>query len=220
VSITPLQRALIGAGLAVASAVAITGCVPATSSSSTRKAAQPSPAVRFASDIKGSYPALVGQTAALAKLGNDICSKRSDGAAQADIIRVIQNGGGLISNPQEFVRIAEKDLCPSELAPVIAVAPLKPKVVARFSGSGIQTTAQFMIAGSGNWVLKWSYNCSSFGMQGNFIVNEDNGNDLNGATVNELNTAGHGETHVYSDAGRHYLSINSECDWSVKVVQL
>ena len=93
-------------------------------------------------------------------------------------------------------------------------------VLARFHGSGIENTSRFTVPGSGNWELKWSYNCASTGGSGNFIVNEDNDNDLNGASVNELGPGGHGVTHVYGDAGSHYLSVNSECTWSMKAVSL
>jgi hypothetical protein len=46
-------------------------------------------------------------------------------------------------------------------------------VIARFAGSGVENTAQFSVAGSGNWELRWSYNCASLGTSGNFIVNDD-----------------------------------------------
>ncbi|HUZ24348.1 MAG TPA: hypothetical protein VMV07_11365 [Streptosporangiaceae bacterium] len=103
---------------------------------------------------------------------------------------------------------------PAQSAP----AAVQKKTLARFSGSGIQNTARFTVPGSGDWELKWSYDCSSFGSQGNFQVGEDNGNDFNGANVNELGTGGHGITHVYGDAGRHYLSVDSECSWSMVAV--
>jgi hypothetical protein len=108
----------------------------------------------------------------------------------------------------------------SYAAPSKAAAPppARPHVIARFTGSGIENTSQFTIGGSGNWELRWSYNCSSLGSSGNFIVGEDNNNDLSGASVNELGPAGHGVTHVYSDAGRHYLSVNSECSWKMTAV--
>lgn len=105
---------------------------------------------------------------------------------------------------------------PAQPAPVV----FKKKTLARFSGSGIQNTARFTVPGSGNWELKWRYDCSSFGTQGNFQVGEDNGNDFSGANVNELGTGGHGITHVYGDAGSHYLSVDSECSWSMVAVSL
>ena len=91
--------------------------------------------------------------------------------------------------------------------------------IARFHGSGIQSTARFRVGGSGDWRLKWSYNCASFGAQGNFQVDEDKrGADFSGASVNELGRRGHGTTHVYSDKGAHFLEVNSECSWKMRVV--
>jgi hypothetical protein len=52
----------------------------------------------------------------------------------------------------------------------------------------------------------------------NFIVSGDGGSDFSGASVNELGNGGSGLTHVYRDAGSHYLSIDSECSWSIQVV--
>lgn len=99
-----------------------------------------------------------------------------------------------------------------------APAPASRHVLARFSGSGIENTSQFTVSGSGNWELKWSYDCSSAGGSGNFIVGEDSDNDFNGANVNELGAGGHGVTHVYSDAGTHYLDVDSECNWEMTAV--
>jgi hypothetical protein len=88
-----------------------------------------------------------------------------------------------------------------------------PHVIAKFTGSGIENTAKF--ATPGTWTLKWAYNCTSTGSTGNFIVSEDGG--LGGVNVNELGVRGHGTTHGYSDAGRHYLEVDSECAWKVRV---
>lgn len=96
-------------------------------------------------------------------------------------------------------------------------APAKPKakVLATFHGTGDENTPKFTVSGS--WKLKWSYNCSSFGADGNFIVLEDN-SFSSGAQVNEEGKTGKGATWSYSDSGRHYLTVNSECNWTVKVV--
>jgi hypothetical protein len=87
-----------------------------------------------------------------------------------------------------------------------------PGVLARFSGSGAQTTRRLTVPGSGNWELKWSYDCASLGSQGNFAVTEKQA-DATGVTVNQLGLHGRGVTHAYGDAGRHYLVVNSECAW-------
>jgi hypothetical protein len=64
----------------------------------------------------------------------------------------------------------------SAATPAKAVA--RSRVLARFRGSGIENTSRFTVAGSGNWELRWSYNCASLGSSGNFIVSEDGGSDF------------------------------------------
>jgi hypothetical protein len=89
-------------------------------------------------------------------------------------------------------------------------------VIARFNGSGTQNTASFTTPD--NWALSWSYwGCTS--SPDNFIVTEYNADgsiDLNGVSVNELG-AGRGPvaTYAYGDAGTHYFSVNSGCNWSL-----
>jgi hypothetical protein len=97
-----------------------------------------------------------------------------------------------------------------------AKAPAAPKVIASFTGSGIENTAKF--SAPSDYTVNWSYSCAAFGQSGNFIVSGDGGSDFNGASVNELGNGGHGTTHVYDDAGAHYLGIDSECSWSIQVV--
>ena len=89
-------------------------------------------------------------------------------------------------------------------------------LVATFSGKGIENTPKFTVGR--DWKLEWSYNCSSFGLKGNFIVFEDGGRDLSGVRVNELGKGGHSTTYAYNDAGRHYLAVDSECAWKAKVI--
>lgn len=50
------------------------------------------------------------------------------------------------------------------------------------------------------------------------MVSEDGGNDFNGVEVNDLAMSKTSSTWVYGDAGAHYLAIDSECDWTVKVI--
>lgn len=97
-----------------------------------------------------------------------------------------------------------------------AVAPPAAKTVATFSGNGTENTAQFTVTGT--WKLDYSFSCSDFGGQGNFQVFEDGGQDLNGVEVNALSTGQSGSTMAYGDGGTHYLEVNSECAWTVKVI--
>ena len=98
--------------------------------------------------------------------------------------------------------------------PQPASRPVRPHVIARFAGSGIENTPRFRT--SGTWLLRWSYNCANFGQPGNFAVLEDG--EAGGVAVNELGTHGHGKTYGYGDAGRHYLEVDSECHWSMKII--
>jgi hypothetical protein len=89
------------------------------------------------------------------------------------------------------------------------------KTVATFSGSGIENTPKFTVTDT--WKLSYSFDCSNFGSQGNFQVYEDGGNDFS-LSVNDLAKSKSGSTYAYGDAGTHYLEINSECSWTVKVI--
>jgi hypothetical protein len=101
-------------------------------------------------------------------------------------------------------------------APATSAPSLAGKTVATFSGSGIENTPKFTVTDT--WKLDYTFDCSSFGTSGNFIVNEDGGADFTGASVNELGAGKSGSTYAYGDAGTHYLQVNSECSWSVKVI--
>jgi hypothetical protein len=93
-------------------------------------------------------------------------------------------------------------------------APAQPSTVATFTGSGIQNTPKFDVTDT--WKLAYSFSCAGFGQSGNFQVYEDGG--FSGVSVNDLALSKNGETWAYNDAGTHYLQINSECDWTVKVI--
>lgn len=97
-----------------------------------------------------------------------------------------------------------------------AAKPAVARTVATFTGSGIQNTPKFTVTAT--WKLVYSFSCAAFGSSGNFIVDEDGGNDLNGVSVNELSAGQSGSTWGYNDAGTHYLAVNSECSWKVKII--
>lgn len=169
----------------------------------------------FYQDFSSQFPALaVAGRHQVTSLGHSICRARQRGAPQAAVIRIMsKQATGIGLDAQGFVRLAETDLCPSQLAAVIVT---RPRVIATFTGSGIQNTRKFTIGGSGTWKLRWSYSCAAFGYSGNFIVSEDG--SFGAVDVNELGMHGHGSTYGYNDAGRHYLQVNSECDWRVRVI--
>lgn len=85
------------------------------------------------------------------------------------------------------------------------------------SGSGTRQTQKF--TASGDWSITYTFDCSGFGMQGNFqiyIFNGDGSLDFADGGANDLAMNG-GTTDYYYDSGTHYLEINSECSWHVTV---
>jgi hypothetical protein len=97
-----------------------------------------------------------------------------------------------------------------------AAAAADARTVATFTGSGQQNTAQFTVTST--WKLVYSFNCEAFGSAGNFQVYEDGGSDFNGVSVNDLAMSKSASTWAYNDGGAHYLQVNSECAWEMKVV--
>lgn len=96
-----------------------------------------------------------------------------------------------------------------------APAALAASVVLQTSGNGQKTTKTFTVAA--NWSVKYTYNCASFGTQGNFVVME-HGNALDGLPI--VNTSGNKGSDVsyqHSDGGQRSLEVNSECDWTLTV---
>jgi hypothetical protein len=94
--------------------------------------------------------------------------------------------------------------------------------IATFTGNGDTSTSQFTIRGNGNWVLKYSYDCSAQpGGEGIFIVDEDamNNDTPSAVAIDRLDSGGKGSWHVYGDAGRHYLEILTECPYTISVLQ-
>lgn len=92
----------------------------------------------------------------------------------------------------------------------------QPTVLLNQSGSGQAQTASFTTGKS--WSITYTFDCSSFGSQGNFQIYIDNtdGSYNTDTGANDLAMNG-GNTDYYYDAGSHYLQINSECDWTVTV---
>lgn len=95
-------------------------------------------------------------------------------------------------------------------------AAKQPKVVLDISGSGIKQTQPFTT--KSRWTITYTFNCASFGYQGNFqiYVNNTDGSYNTDSGANDLAMSG-GDTDYFYDAGEHYLTINSECDWHVTV---
>jgi hypothetical protein len=90
--------------------------------------------------------------------------------------------------------------------------------------SGQTNTSKFTISPPGNWAMKYTYDCSSEPTgTGNFIVDEDAGNDTansRGAVfINNLDSGRSGVWFVNNDAGQHYLQIDAFCPYTINVLQ-
>ena len=81
------------------------------------------------------------------------------------------------------------------------------------TGSGSKDTATFTAPAT--WKIGWAYDCTKFGMPGNFIVDVYVNGGLVAGDINEVNTKGSGVGKAINGAGQAYLSITSECDWAV-----
>jgi hypothetical protein len=103
----------------------------------------------------------------------------------------------------------------SSAAAVESPSPIaSPQVLLDVTGSGIKTTQKFTAAA--DWDLEWSYDCTSTGSTGNFIVTvfDGDGSLSQNAGVNELDKGGSGVEHFHV-GGSLYLEMNSECSWHV-----
>jgi hypothetical protein len=84
-------------------------------------------------------------------------------------------------------------------------------------GSGIKKTKEFTATDA--WTLSYSYDCSGFGSQGNFIVSvADHSGTPVDLPVNELGAKGSSSSQVYSTGVLH-LEVNSECSWHLVATQ-
>jgi len=103
------------------------------------------------------------------------------------------------------------------------VPPPTPGTLLSISGSGIKSSKEF--AASGDSVdVTYTYNCSSFGAEGNFIINfygaNSLGPDIPDGIANDLGMSG-GDTsteYLNGATGPFHLEVNSECKWTVKVI--
>jgi hypothetical protein len=97
-------------------------------------------------------------------------------------------------------------------------------VLIRFVGSGIKNSAPFNV-GNGPLTVTYHFDCAAFGGSGNFAAdllygNQSSLNSDDQSIANDLAPSGGQTTTVYpQDPGQdYYLSVNSECNWRIKVV--
>lgn len=76
-----------------------------------------------------------------------------------------------------------------------------------------------MPASAKGWHVNWTYNCASFGSEGDFDfeVYEGTQSDLNDSGPNRLGKKGSGTQH-YHDTGTFHLETGSECAWRLQAV--
>lgn len=94
----------------------------------------------------------------------------------------------------------------------------QPQTLLDLSGNGNQQTKAF--TATGKWSATYTYDCSNFGMKGNFQfdVNNTDGSSNTDVGASEIGNSG-GATDHYYDGGEHYLTIASECNWHVTIQQ-
>jgi hypothetical protein len=102
-------------------------------------------------------------------------------------------------------------------APAATPATAKPvsTTVLSSKGSGIKNTAKFTTGK--DWSIAWTYNCTSFGSEGNFQIFIYTDGTADNVAANALGKKGSDTSPAYDDPGTHYLQINSECAWTIKV---
>jgi hypothetical protein len=104
---------------------------------------------------------------------------------------------------------------PTSAAPTTAAAKT---VVLKVSGNGIKDTKTFSIS-STDYSVAYTYDCSSFGTSGNFIADVQS-SDMGtyDSIANVLGAKGSDVSYQHdgplSDV---YVSVNSECSWTVTV---
>jgi uncharacterized RDD family membrane protein YckC len=168
----------------------------------------------FVAHIRGHYN-IAGAMAdsAIANFGDGVCTGRQAGHSEDYLTSAAmsQVTNTSASDARAMVRLAETDICPAYLP------KLTWHTVAKFTGHGdrrlvphLIRTSRFTIRGRGNWLLKYSYDCSGQpGGRGNFAVDEDamNNGNPSAVAINRLDSGGHGSWHVHGDVGRHYLQF-------------
>lgn len=172
---------------------------------------------KFIADMASQYSLGTGTPSsdtAVISTGDDICSMLRDGTSETDIAAATQSGRAGLTGTQAIgiIKLAGTELCPGALP-----KPFQSQTLLDVSGSGEYTTTKFTVGGSGDYDVDWTYSVGNDGPQVNFDFTADGDTDPNLTGPNQLGSGGSGVTHVYSDAGVHYLQINSEGDWTVKV---
>ena len=90
------------------------------------------------------------------------------------------------------------------------------KILLDIDGNGTKTTEKFTTQGD-DWDLSYTYDCSKFGYEGNFMVDVKGGDGSpTEMMVNQMGKKA-GDTDHYHTGGTFYLEVNSECHWHITV---
>jgi hypothetical protein len=136
---------------------------------------------------------------------------KTDTAASSAHPTVTSTVTATLTAPAAAPAVAHTSAAPPP-APTTSAAP-KPAVVFTTSGNGIKNTATFTTGPE--WSVAYTFDCSALGSQGNFELSV--GSDLGNILANALATKGSDTSYEHSNPGSHYLQVNSECDWTLKV---
>lgn len=113
---------------------------------------------------------------------------------------------------------------PSPAGPIPTAPPTAPPTTAApqvafsQSGTGLQMLAPFSILGP--WVLQYTFDCSNFGIAGDFAVQVTNANGTpnlidNGPNVVAMNA---NASTFMPQGGTLSLTIDTECNWTIQAV--
>jgi hypothetical protein len=152
---------------------------------------------------------LTSSEAQVAAVGQQVCTALGNGASQSSIISASKDAKSKLDmSGKKLVLLSEKDLCRKYL----------PKVLLRFSGSGIQNSAPFNVP-SGMVNVHYSYfGCD--GGYGNFIADLMDGKGDDQSIANDLGGGGHKTTVVYptDTPGQYHLEVNGECSFRIVLI--
>jgi hypothetical protein len=91
------------------------------------------------------------------------------------------------------------------------------KVFRSYQGSGPGRRGPFRVGQPGKWGLSWVFSCPR-NQAGQFLVIGYSALIGNVISAAAAGPSGHGVTWTSRDPGRHVLTVNSRCQWKIKVV--
>jgi hypothetical protein len=126
--------------------------------------------------------------------------------------------GKTVSVPGPTVTVTGPDV-------TVTASPAQPStgaVLGTWKGSGNSNTPQFIIPGSGDYIVSWQYSGNvdpSFGGGTNFAITNTNADALSTSLPNDIAASGHGSTEVTGGSGNESFNVQSsaQCNWSITV---